>query len=113
MNIEKTNKKISELEDKVWDMESVISTVNSETKGIKYNDVPSNIYLAVMGLAEDNGIDEKELEWKIDEVRKCVNKLESAIYDLVEPFEDKKREISNEKEELEMDIEDYEYAKAS
>ena len=35
MNIENTNKKISELEDKSWDMDSVISTVNSTTKDIK------------------------------------------------------------------------------
>ena len=110
MNIENINKKISELEDKSWDMDSVISTVNSTSKDIKYNDVPSNIYLKVMGLAEDNGIDEKELEWKIDEVRKYVNKLESAIYDLVEPFEDAKRDIDNEKEMLECDLEDYKYA---
>jgi hypothetical protein len=110
MNVNEVKTKINKLDDKEFDMSCVIGNVNDITKDIKYNDVPSNIYMKVMNLAEDNGIDEKELEWKIDEVRKYVNKLESAIYDLVEPFEDKKREISNEKEELECDLEEYEYA---
>ena len=98
--------RIDVLEDKSFDMDCVISTVNSETKAIKYDDIPMNIYIKIQSLAEENGIDEKELEWKIDEVRDAVNKLESAIYDLVEPFEDKKRDIDNEKDELEYELED-------
>jgi hypothetical protein len=109
MNIEEANKKIDVLDNKSWDLDAVISQVNDKTKEIKYNDVPSDIYIAVMGLAEDNGIEESELEYKINEVREKVNALESAIYDLVEPFEEKKREIDNEKEEIECDISDYEW----
>ena len=97
--------KINKLDDQSWDLNSVIGQVNDISKEIKYNDVPSNIYLRVQSLAEDNGIDEQELEWKIDEVRRCVNKLESAIYDLVEPFEEKKRDIDNEKDDLEWELE--------
>tara|TARA_Y100000996_G_scaffold415349_2_gene409545 strand:- start:1907 stop:2227 length:321 start_codon:yes stop_codon:yes gene_type:complete len=98
--------KINKLDDQSWDLNSVIGQVNDKTKEIKYNDVPMNIYIAVQSLAEDNGIDEQELEWKIDEVRRCVNKLESAIYDLVEPFEEKKRDIDNEKDDLEWELEE-------
>jgi hypothetical protein len=97
---------IDRLDNKSFDMECVIRDVNSETKAIKYDDIPMNIYIKIQSLAEANGIDEKELEWKIDEVRDAVNKLESAIYDLVEPFEDKKRDIDNEKDELEYELED-------
>ena len=97
---------IDRLDNKSFDMECVIRDVNSETKAIKYDDIPMNIYIKIQSLAEENGIDEKELEWKIDEVRDAVNKLESAIYDLVEPFEDKKRDIDNEKDELEYELED-------
>lgn len=99
-------KKIDILEDKSFDMDLVISRVNDTTRDIKYNDVPSNIYMKVQSLAEDNGVDEQELEWKIDEVREAVNKLESAIYNLVEPFEEKKRDIDNEKDELEWELEE-------
>ena len=49
------------------------------------------------------------MEWKVKEVREAVNALESAIYDLVEPFEDKLRSIENEHDELEMEIEDEKY----
>ena len=109
MNIENANKEINKLEDKSWDLELLISQVNDKTKEIKYNDVPSDIYLSIMTLAEEGGIEESELEYKIDYVREKVNALESAIYELVEPFEDKKREIDNEKDEIECDISDYEY----
>ncbi len=99
-------KVIKGLEDKSDNLDSAISLVNSATRDIKYNDVPSDIYLKVQGYAEEYGIEEDDLEWKIKEVRECVNKLESAIYDLVEPFEDKKRDIDNEKDEAEWDLEE-------
>ena len=99
-------KVIKGLEDKSDNLDSAISLVNSATRDIKYNDVPSDIYLKVQGYAEEYGIKEDDLEWKIIEVRECVNKLESAIYDLVEPFEDKKRDIDNEKDEAEWDLEE-------
>lgn len=109
MNIAEQNIKMNKLEEKSWDLDALINSVNSKTKEIKYNDAPSDIYLSIMTLAEEGGIDESELEYKIDEVREKVNELESAIYELVEPFEDKKREIDNEKDEIECDISDYEY----
>ena len=99
-------KVIKGLADKSDNLDSAISLVNSATRDIKYNDVPSDIYLKVQGYAEEYGIKEDDLEWKIKEVRECVNKLESAIYDLVEPFEDKKRDIDNEKDEAEWDLEE-------
>ena len=102
--------KLKELEDKAWDLSLLVDKVNGITKDIKYNDVPSNIYLKVQSLAEENGISEQEVEWKIDEVRSAVNALESAIYDLVEPFEDAKRDAEWKKDDLEMEIEDEKYA---
>ena len=107
MNIAEKNKEISKLEDKSWDLEALINSVNSKTKEIKYNDAPSEIYMAVQTLGEEGGIDPSEIEYKIDSIRSLVNDLESAIYDLVEPFDDKKREIDNEKDEIECDISDY------
>jgi hypothetical protein len=110
MDVEKTKKKISELENKSWDLDLIISNVNAVTKDIKYMDTPSAIYLKVEDMAAENNIDEDEIEFKVREIRECVNKLESAIYDLVEPFEDAKRDIDNETNELEWELEDYEYA---
>ena len=102
-------KKLSELEDLKWDMEALIRRVNEKTRQIKYMDSPSEIYMKVESWAEENGIDSDDMEWKVKEVREKVNELESAIYELVEPFEDKLRSIENEHDELEMDIEDEKY----
>tara|TARA_B100000029_G_scaffold515599_1_gene623469 strand:+ start:4621 stop:5004 length:384 start_codon:yes stop_codon:yes gene_type:complete len=99
-------KKIKALEEKSDNLDSAIGLVNAKTKEIKYNDVPSDIYLKVESYAEEYGIDKDDLEWKIKEVRECVNKLESAIYDLVEPFEDLKRSVDNDKDEAEWDLEE-------
>ena len=102
-------KKLSELEDLKWDMEALVRRVNEKTRQIKYMDTPSDIYMKVESWAEENGIDSDDMEWKVKEVREKVNALESAIYELVEPFEDKLRSIENEHDELEMDIEDEKY----
>ena len=102
-------KKLSELEDLKWDMEALVRRVNEKTRQIKYMDSPSEIYMKVESWAEENGIDSDDMEWKVKEVREKVNELESAIYELVEPFEDKLRSIENEHDELEMDIEDEKY----
>jgi hypothetical protein len=102
-------KKLSELEDLKWELEALVGRVNEKTREIKYIDTPSNIYMEVESWAEDNGISEDDMEWKVKEVREAVNALESAIYDLVEPFEDKLRSIENEHDELEMEIEDEKY----
>ena len=102
----------------VDNIDSAIRNVNDETKVIKYNDVPSNIYLTVEGIADDLGLKlsleksqelKKELEWKINEVREAVNNLESAMYNLVEPFEDMKRDAENKKDDFEYELDDLEW----
>ena len=97
---------LENLEEKREWMEFTIRKVMDKTNDIKYSDIPSDIYLTVQRLAEDTGIDQKELEYKIDEVRDCVNSLESAVYDLVEPFEDRKRDLDNEIVILEEELEE-------
>ena len=47
-----------------------------------------------------------EIEYKIKEVREAVNALESAIFNLVEPFEDELRSAECDYDELEMDMEE-------
>ena len=43
---------INKWEEIVDNIDSAVRKVNEETKVIKYNDVPSNIYLAVEGIAD-------------------------------------------------------------
>ena len=109
---------INKWEEIVDNIDSAVRKVNEETKVIKYNDVPSNIYLTVEGIADDLGLKlsleksqelKKELEWKISEVREAVNNLESAMYNLVEPFEDMKRDADNTKDDFEYELDDLEW----
>ena len=109
---------INKWEEIVDNIDSAVRKVNEETKVIKYNDVPSNIYLTVEGIADDLGLKlsleksqelKKELEWKISEVREAVNNLESAMYNLVEPFEDMKRDAENKKDDFEYELDDLEW----
>ena len=99
-------KKLNKLESLKWDLEALIGQVNDKTREIKYMDTPSEIYMKVESLAEENGIDSDDMEWKVKDVREKVNELESAIYELVEPFEEKLRDIENEYDELEWEIEE-------
>ena len=104
-----SNAKLDKLYDEKWELEAAVRKVNDETKVIKYDNIPQEIYIKVMGIAEDNNIDasdSSDLEWKINEVREKVNELESAIYDLVEPFEDALRDKDNEIDELEYELEE-------
>ena len=111
-----SNAKLDKLYDEKWELEAAVRKVNDETKVIKYDNIPQEIYIKVMGIAEDNGIDasdSSDLEWKIKEVREAVNALESAIYNLVEPFEDELRTVECDYDELEMDMEDQDFGLAS
>ncbi len=104
-----SKEKLDKLYDEKWELEAAVRKVNDETKVIKYDNIPSEIYIKVMGIADDNGIDASDtsdLEWKIKEVREAVNKLESAIYDLVEPFEEALRDKNNEIDDLEYELEE-------
>lgn len=107
--IDMSNEKLNKLYDEKWELEAAVRKVNDETRVIKYDNIPQEIYIKVMGIADDNGIDasdSSDLEWKIKEVREKVNELESAIYDLVEPFEDALRDKENEIDELEYELEE-------
>lgn len=102
------NPKLDALYDSKYEMEAAIRRVNDETKTIKYMNTPQDIYLAVTRIAEDRGIDVddySDLEYNIKQVREAVNELESAIYQLVEPFEDALRDINNDIDEEEIEEE--------
>lgn len=101
--------KLDQLEKLKDDLKYLVGQVNDKTREIKYINTPSDIYMHVESLAESNGID---ITYEVDEVRSAVNSLESAIYNLVEPFEDKARDAENDYDDLAWEIEDQEYAAA-
>lgn len=79
------------------------------TKAIKYENTTSEIMVGLSGLAEELGIDEKELDYYESRVRDAKMQLESAIYEMEEVFEEKYKEVAYKIEELEMNIDDMKY----
>ena len=70
------------------------------TKAIKYDDTVGEIMVQIEMLAEKfPGVNMRDLEWKMDEVREAKNALESAVYELEEPFEEAMRNASYDDEE--------------
>ena len=98
------------------ELSSTVSRVNDETKVIKYNDVPSNIYLKVESIAEELKLSDEQkkelesnLEYQVRQVREAINNLESEIYKLVEPFEELQRDAENKKDDFEYELDDLEW----
>ena len=93
-------------------LEFAQSEARDITKAIKYEQTTTDILVQLSGLADKLGIDEKELDYYERQVYDAKSKLESAIYEMEEVFEDKYRDVANKIEELEMDLEDIEYERS-
>ena len=87
-------------------LEFAQSEARDITKAIKYEQTTSDILVQLSGLADKLGIEEKELDYYERQVYDAKSRLESAIYEMEEVFEDKYRDVANKIEELEMDLED-------
>ena len=86
--------------EKKFDAEKAYKDALQITKAIKYFDNHIEIINEIRQLAEQRGIDEKELEYHINRVYEAKNELESAVFNLVEPFEDAVRYADDDEEEL-------------
>ena len=92
---------INQLEDKKFDLESALSSAREITRDIKRTDIHVEIVSKLGTLAEQHGL---QLDsYDENAVFQAKNKLESAIYQLEEVFEDAIRDVSNKIDELELD----------
>lgn len=102
--------KLVSLESALDKMETALGAAREATKQIKYDNTATDIIVALSGIADEVGIDEKELDYYANDVRRANNKLESAIYGMEEVFEDRVRDLKNAVDDLQMEIdypEDY------
>jgi len=109
-SLEAKKAKLQQLEAKRDQMESALSSARDATKLIKYDDTTTEIYVKLSGIADEVGIDEKELEYYANQVREARNNLESKVYEMEEVFEDRLRDLRNAYDDLEYEIdypEDY------
>lgn len=90
--------KIDELENRKDKLENLVGEVFEITRKIKYLDL-MNIDINVQGIAEDNNIN---IKYEMKAVRQALNNLESAIYNLNQPFEDELKSIENKIDEIEL-----------
>jgi hypothetical protein len=92
---------VEALEDKLYKLEGALGMARDTTRTIKYVDTHIEILSKLAGIAEDVGLElDKYDESKVLEMK---NALESAIYQLEEPFEDAIRDIKNKIDELEYE----------
>ena len=102
--------KLVSLESALDKMETALGAAREATKQIKYDNTATDIIVALSSIADEVGIDEKELDYYANDVRRANNKLESAIYGMEEVFEDRVRDLKNAVDDLQMEIdypEDY------
>ena len=90
--------KIDKLENKKIKLQDLVGDVFEITRKIKYLDL-MNIDIDVQGIAEDNNIN---IKYEMKAVRQALNNLESAIYNLNQPFEDELKSIENKIDEIEL-----------
>ena len=92
---------VDALEDKKYELEGALSRAREITRDIKYVDTHVEIVSKLGTLAEDVGLELDDYNER--QVYAAKNKLESAIYELEEVFEDAIRDISNKIDELEYE----------
>jgi|TARA_B110000879_G_scaffold14926_1_gene18466 hypothetical protein len=106
MNTIEMKAELERLDSLRWDLRSLVESVNHTTRDIKYAETHSTIISAVETLAEENSVD---VSYEVDAVREAFNALESAIYNLVEPFQDEARYAENDFDDLDSEISEIEY----
>ena len=90
-------------------LEYAKSEARDITKQIKYADTHMTVIRELNSLADKIGIEEKELDYYERQVFDASSKLESAIYEMEEVFEEKYKEVAYKIEELEMNLDDMKY----
>lgn len=75
--------------------EIALSQAKDEIKKIKYANIPNEIIVKIMGIAEEVGISEEEVDMYTRDIYRAKNNLESAVYELETIFADRVRELKN------------------
>lgn len=89
------------LEQKLYQLESALGMARDTTRNIKYVDTHIEILSKLGGIAEEVGLQlDKYDSSKVLELK---NELESAIYQLEEPFEDAIRDVQNQIDDLDYE----------
>ena len=102
---EQIQQNLQQLQQQQYNLEAVINQVRQTTKAIKHDDTIHGIMNGIKQLAQKAGIDASELRYAENQVLDAFNELESAVYGLEEAFTDKLRDVQNQVEDLEYELE--------
>ena len=91
-----------QMEDELFELEYALTQARSITKQIKYANTHMEVITELSTLAEKFGL-EKELEYHENAVFEAASALESACYNLEEPFADAVRSLSNKIDDLDYE----------
>ena len=90
------------MEDQLFELQYAVTQARSITKQIKYANTHMEVISEIGTLAEKFGL-ASELEYQEKAVFQAAHKLESACYELEEPFEDAIRDLQNKIDDLEYE----------
>lgn len=85
----------TESQELLQQFEIALSQAKDEIKKIKYANTPNEIIVKIMGIAEEVGISEEEVDMYTRDIYRAKNNLESAVYELETIFADRVRQLKN------------------
>jgi len=91
-----------QMEDQLFELKFALTQARNITKKIKYANTHMEVISEMGTLAEKFGL-ASELEYQEKAVFQAAHRLESACYELEEPFEDAIRDLTNKIDELDLE----------
>ena len=98
------NESTGDLHDRLYDLEAALRSAREITKQIKYADTHMTVIGELEALAEKVGL--KLDDYDVRQVYQANNSLESAVYELEAAFEEAIRDIQNEIDDAEYEVEE-------
>ena len=93
---------ISKMNSQIDHLSSIVKKVENTTRDIKYDRTVGDILVSVRQLCRDAGINESEFDYYESAVLEASNALASVVYGLDELFKDKLRDLTLQRDEIEV-----------
>lgn len=105
----KLNKEIDLAFNKLDEAECVLNRAKEITNAIKYADTAHIIISKLSTLADENGIDESEQDYYLDDIREKMQELQKACYNAEDIFGDVVSDLDCKHDDLNSDLHELQY----
>ena len=106
MDAGQMEKRVDELYSREQDLRRSVDMARKITSQIKYADMHEEIITQIQELAEKLSIQSPDIEYAAKDVREKMNELAQAVYALDDVFTDEYRKVSNERSDLEYELDE-------